>query len=399
MSDNVMVLVGDIIDIGESIPDDVTRVTDREGDGWARVGDGIPDGVWQCDKGQLEDVRSGDILAFEWGPLTVTAVREPEPEAKVGDLIAEGPIPANVVEGVIAKTTWTRTDAGWQSSVYPGTPYAGVHTRGTDHAVLSYGQMVVTSVAADEPQQAAPSVLLDLVRQHGDEMMHYGEGSEVRYTESASLIFDRIAALVPQQPLISVPLRERDELRAKLTESEISVAAMRATLDRLFAELDVEVDVEALAAIQVMKDALAIAKLVTPPADPSVLSLPQVPPGTVALITRNRDGDEVRFIPAPGHPDSWVMASGSPTGDWLLVEILRAFDGSVTVVMREPRTWPRLDAAPDDLRSFKGASGKKYMRHQLQQLDRWHAQGNDAEDWRPMAYWQQVDGPLEEVFE
>jgi len=71
------------------------------------------------------------------------------------------------------------------------------------------------------------------------------------------------------------------------------------------------------------------------------------------------------------------------------------------VVMREPRTWPRLDGASDDVRKVRGASGRLYYRIGI---DAWSPLSGASEDSeRPTArrfsHWQEADGPLTEVFE
>jgi hypothetical protein len=136
---------------------------------------------------------------------------------------------------------------------------------------------------------------------------------------------------------------------------------------------------------------------------PLVLTLPEVPEGAVALITRNQDGDEVRFVPAPAHPGSWVMASGSPTGDWLLVEILRGFDGSVTVELAPPRTWPKLDELTEDIKTVRGASGRTYHQsHFAQSIPIFCEHTDDGRPTGPAIPFhalQTFDGPLTEVLD
>jgi hypothetical protein len=76
--------------------------------------------------------------------------------------------------------------------------------------------------------------------------------------------------------------------------------------------------------------------------DPLVLSLPQVPEGAVRLIASNG----VRWL--PGSDGVWTRED-MPDLEFRLGELLDSVE-SVTVEMappREPRTWPKLDDAPD----------------------------------------------------
>jgi hypothetical protein len=73
--------------------------------------------------------------------------------------------------------------------------------------------------------------------------------------------------------------------------------------------------------------------------DPLVLSLPTVPDGATALIVLSEEGDEVRFV-REGH--GWVRGPNDVRGIWRLGTILSEW-GDARVVMREPRTWPKLD--------------------------------------------------------
>jgi hypothetical protein len=139
--------------------------------------------------------------------------------------------------------------------------------------------------------------------------------------------------------------------------------------------------------------------------DPLVLTLPKVP--RVFEISKAPEG-VVRVKDSQG--DVWALDEYD--GLWHCDEqgwsplpwhLLLADHGDLVEMAppREPRTWPKLDSAPDDLRLFKGASGRQYRRHALPSLDRWYHDADEEghEDWRPLAYWQQIDGPLTEVFD
>lgn len=72
-----MTAVDTVIQPGEQIPDDVTRVEDRAKDVWAAADDHWNLVVYKGDP--VTDSCSGlpaDLLSVQWGPLTVTAVRE-----------------------------------------------------------------------------------------------------------------------------------------------------------------------------------------------------------------------------------------------------------------------------------------------------------------------------------
>lgn len=105
--------------------------------------------------------------------------------------------------------------------------------------------------------------------------------------------------------------------------------------DRLLATLGAENVTTALAEIERLKaDA----------SDPLVLSLPQVPPGTQALIG-GTTGERYNSVAVDG---SWRPDTDDPDGFGLnLAEVLER-EGSVTVVKRGPRAWPKIDKPDDD---------------------------------------------------
>lgn len=85
--------------------------------------------------------------------------------------------------------------------------------------------------------------------------------------------------------------------------------------------------------------------------DRTKLRLPEVPEGTVALVTQDDDGSPVRFV--RGRTSGiWLREGWSDSLEWSLLDILRVFDGVVTVEFappREPRTWGRIiDDTPAD---------------------------------------------------
>ena len=94
-----------------------------------------------------------------------------------------------------------------------------------------------------------------------------------------------------------------------------------------------------------------------PESGPVVLSLPQVPPGTVALVG---DSSGARFLPTG---TAWAYDQ-SPTGVIALGGLLDA-ERSVTVEFappRGPRTWEQLDGLPTDLPKHIELNGRRYRR-------------------------------------
>lgn len=85
------------------------------------------------------------------------------------------------------------------------------------------------------------------------------------------------------------------------------------------------------------------------PAAPLVLRLPEVPEGAVALTFRQDPAKPIRFTLTEG-PLAWRMVDDAgEVHYWALIDLLAHY-GPVEVEMappREPRTWPKLDDAPD----------------------------------------------------
>jgi hypothetical protein len=381
--------VGDVIRSGGAIPDNVVEVTDHGDDIWTLT----PRGHWhlgEAGKRRCQDGRcvgGGDPTAF--APLTVTAVREPEPAA---------------VE-VIATTTV----GGAKVPIYA------------------------------EPQQPDASGLLDLVRQLRQMVI-----SDYAFVvDEAAALFDRIAALLPQQPvqardidgdpwfihgcgvLLSAgkalhrvgcdrdpwrpllvggdpaPEQPRDRAVEQLADDYAAMAdrLAHAAIERLGVPLTDEGQYEVWE--------VALAALTAQPAEPGPLrlTLPEVPPGTVAL--RFFDNDE---FPA--------RAERTPDGLWRIGDtvytladlFVLALDKQLTVELappREPRTWPRIDSAPDSVKSFTGESGLRYVRHlapngtptNLFQPDPAVTLLGERIPAATLSHWAEVDGPLTEVFD
>jgi hypothetical protein len=225
-------------------------------------------------------------------------------------------------------------------------------------------------IAGPEPQQADASPVLDLVRQYGDAL-----NRSCGLPSAASMaLFARIAALVPQQPV-----QARDEsgwpwwihgcghVDAAQTglpdeccdsgpwrpllvggdpapEGGILAHARTALHERNAARAEAErltsrmrhLEVE-LAGTQQMLDVM------TAQPDPLVLSLPEVPEGTEALVG---ESSGARY-PWNAELQGWLFDQAE-IGTTGLGELLDR-EGSVRVELappREPRTWPKVDAAP-----------------------------------------------------
>lgn len=132
---------------------------------------------------------------------------------------------------------------------------------------------------------------------------------------------------------------------------------------------------------------------------PVILALPVVPPGTNRLVTVDGGKAWVRHGRAPGGgPERWMCQN---TFEVLSLANLLQEYGEVLVQNREPRVFPRLDPAPEDLQAFRGASGAIYVRAKFA------AASDGAPLYKPsdlpyarrLSRWQEIDGPLTEVLD
>ncbi len=203
---------------------------------------------------------------------------------------------------------------------------------------------------------------------------------------------------MPQQPAapdflaaVNKLNRTYSDLGEALDEAEGDYEAARAKLLQVVAERD-----EAREAVEILNRRVRELMRGEPAADPSVLSLPEVPSGAVALHAAETD---VRLVPSDGSPRMWMLTDGSWCGD--IGAVLSNF-GSVTVVMREPRTWPRLDDAPEDEPQLRGRSGTLWRySHDNEDVPVYRAvddlTGDDASGMYSFYVLQYLDGPLTEV--
>jgi hypothetical protein len=452
-----MTKVKDIIEEGESIPADVTEVEDRHGHRWP---------------------TAEFYVAREFGPLTVTAVREPErkveevgwpEEADYWTDDADGdPVIAAVREPERCNNLpgcFVHPDADPQYS--HEVDGARMHPLRVPESTAEprRGGVLPCGCAADCPDcscggkvtypESAPSVLLDLVRQYGDQIGASVLASEcegideaAQHERQAKAILDRIAALLPQQPVQAlngagcpwwlhtcgavVARSERPQPHAcddgtgpwrplvvggdpapeqpdALDEARGDYEAARAKLREVVAERDAaRAEVERLKGVverlkgvveflnaeaERVTDALVKARAeAAAPSDPLVLSLPTVPDGAVALI--GRSGRRFTRVDRDGPKDWWNAEEGRRS----LVALLE-LEGSLTVVCA-PRTWPKLDGAPGDLMRFKDASGKVWRRGDGGiRLWCWKDDSGVLHGFRTFAEIQHDDGPLTEVFD
>jgi len=171
---------------------------------------------------------------------------------------------------------------------------------------------------------------------------------------------------------------------------------------------------EALAEVERLKAELAaeeegrredwVGRLTSTQSDPLVLSLPEVPEGAVALIGVRKPH---RRYPFHAESGGWRNDDGDGA-PWKFSAVLhREHPEGVTAEMappREPRTWPVLADAPDDLPTLRGRSGAAYGRsHFAEGVPVYRVLDDLTGELEGRAYsfyaLQGLDGPLTEVFD
>lgn len=397
-----MTEIGFVIQSGEAIPEDVTAFTS----GRDRVS--LATGATYTGNPWLSASCAGQCIGhaadeFEY-PLTVTAVR-PQP-APAEDLVHHHTSGDDLT--ACGLDAWTDPEEE--------NPDNWVHS--TDRVGS------VTCTACLEKLRGKPADesvdLLDLVRQYSAESFQDGfataesdeEGSD-HYDGKARRLYDRIEAEVNRLRgrangwTVAVENvrrveAERDEALAEVERLKANVRAEGEISDSYAAWADwlAHAAIERLGVPltdeghdEVWEVALkALQAPATPAPDPLVLSLPSVPDGATALVASNEDGIPVRF--ERRGPDGWARDDDEPA--WGLIYILREF-GAVSVVMREPRTWPAIDDAPEEVKAVRGVSGRIWRRSEPDPRE-WEC----AEDGRSCLSFgdlQSFDGPLVEVFD
>ena len=241
MSDQGFAKVGDVIELGEPIPNNVVRMRDaatvEPNEHWSRS-DTNPAAFQylRADGTYGPETSVAQLIDWpKWWPMRVLAVAAPL--ARVGDVIAHGQaIPANVVRMRDCDgDRWRRSGYGWFCYEFHGEPYSGSTVPGAPDEV--FWPMTVVEVDP-EPQPAEPVDLLTLIKRWGDHMYRMGVYERARDTERARSVSEEGGSLMRQ---IKAVIRQH-----------------------------------------------------TAESGPVVLSLPQVPPGTVALVG---DSSGARFLP------------------------------------------------------------------------------------------------------
>lgn len=377
-----MTSVGDVIQTGQPIPDDVTAATDRDGASWAAGPTG-----WYCTKfwdappTSPAGSTTGDFVLSSWGPLTVTAVREqPAIEVVATSTVGGAKVPVYAVrEQPGEPEPIPERQCGREDS-------HGGHLwkLGAEWRCEGFTGRAGVPAAAPELQQADASPVLDLVRKaclrEFETGLRQGQGNIAesgRLRREADDLRARIAALVPQRPVQARdclgelfwqhdfcgevysdrknherfcdpggPWRPLLVGGAPAPESGILAHARTALHERDAARAEVErLTVELLEVVTERDEARAeIERLVAQP-DPLVLSLPEVPEGTEALTGIESGRRYARGTDSSGET---VWAAGIIGGT--LGEVLDGEPDGVRVELalpREPRTWPKLDDAPD----------------------------------------------------
>ena len=289
-----MAEIGDIIQAGESIPYDVVGVLDCDGDDlvlnarghWHHPNSADPAtcGTYQC-----------GIDPTEYTPLTVTAVREPAP-APARKLI--GPPHAHLDAPC--------TDACYEPAEQP-----------------DLIAQVMEALGVDRPED-----VVDWIGELNTAIVEIkGERNAIRAErDEARAEVERLKSQVNSE------IEQADERAA--WADRLAWAALKRTGVRETEEASGNNELWQLAL-----DALAVRP------DPLVLSLPEVPKGTVAVTF-------------PDNDDFPARAERLPDGLWRIDDtvytladlFVLAMNKELTVVSappREPRTWPKLDIDGD----------------------------------------------------
>lgn len=432
--------VGDVIPQRAAIPSNVNRVADEDGAPWELQ----PTGLWFCVRPEegTTPIETA-ILSKAWGPLTVTAVREPEPTAV--------PQPEQLAHHA--------TD--------PERPNQCV-LHGLTAAQHGPQQRGVCLPAEPQPE----SDLLDFVRRYGKENYECGAAEPSshsmeadRHDDKARALLARIEAEVQRlrdqearlETKVMVVQADRDDHAALLKATDATLAKVTAERDEALAARDdvlAESDKRLNALIktrseredlrrerdearkQVLKERdenaewadrlaqaiaeflhidigehsnmnlpwqaalIALTDAVSPAQpDPHTLTLPQVPERAVALVG---NGTHERYTPGA---IGWENCDGD---GYSFAEILeREGDKGVRVEMAppcEPREFLKYVGMPD-LKGFIGKSGTRYVRSALTSSYAAYVAVHNVGAERELllsatrSHWQEIDGPLTEVFD
>lgn len=375
--------VGDRIEHGQGIPANVVRLTDQDGDPWIRNEDepGTWRGAWSA------AVRAGSHrrYALTDGSLRPFTVVEVDPEPQPADDEPE-PVHYRVFDGPMTLCGEDVYQVGWTDEAGIGTCQAcrvaadeePVGARDTDGCLRLKGTATGDNQLDPLPQPATsdPGTFTDCVAW----LIDAGLGS------NADRRIDRMAAQHQElQARYDTVVSDRETVRGSL---EIVKDRVTRPLCQL---LGVQHNEEIVPAVTALLPAAE--------SGPLVLTLPQVPPGAVALI-----GGVTGHRWEPTESGRWAAAETGQVKPWVK---LIAWEGSVTVEMappREPRTWPKLDEAPEDADLLQGASGTRYGRsHFSEGVPVFHALNDltGKPEGRAYSFYvlQHLDGPLEEVIQ
>jgi hypothetical protein len=309
----------------------------------------------------LEMVEPGVVANFHCpgtGP-----VAEPGPLARAGDVIEHGqPIPANVVrlsEAIpVEDRSWRRVEPGRfeyydrrQDRVVVGP----VNLRMPEWA--EFYPMAVVEVDP-EPQPAEP-----------DEPVHYYFTELRTYATSCGLgIDDDVHATDEAGKATCETCRIAvDEEPPGVPQPSLGVAWLREAIQRWMPD-------------QWREQAVAVLLELDKPTEsgPVVLSLPEQPSWAQRATTPDATGDSVIEWVRDG--SRWDRADHSLRG--LFWHELLA-NGPVTLAPREPRTWPKLDGPPGDLRAVEVEGHGVFRRHP--NTDGWAKDGSDG-----LWFWREV---------
>jgi hypothetical protein len=361
--------VGDVIEHGQPIPANVVRMRDAqnsEGHTWVRVPDSTTrwDYVFGRNPGKRQGALAERDLMSSWWPMTVVEV-DPEPQPAEPERMSRCQVAQRCLKGMCEPTDECPSDP---VSSGPGNREPDPREVADTHLMMTLG--------VDRLDGVIPAIE-SLLADRKTLMLVESELGVTRPEDVVTSLEKRFNALV-------LARRARDEAVSRMQESERSTAALMVQLGQMYEDLGVETGVEALAAIERLKREPA-------ESGPVVLSLPQVPPGAVALVdvisgARWRRDEDDRW--EKEDREGFTLTLG---------EILQS--GPVTVEFappREPRTWPKLDPPDPETITLRGASGTIYKRRGGSE-SAWYGHRDGRTICRSLGALCGEDGPLTEV--
>jgi hypothetical protein len=448
--------VGDVIWSGEAIPDNVVEVVAADDDHWRRKADGTW-GIRLNDGSLSGSVRTDELV--NWRPYTVTAVREPEPDEP--SQRARDSHAAMIAQGCCGMVAVHFADcpqfdrAALEATLHeyaePAAEPQQPDASGVLDLVRQYGDVRFETgtlldggardafVASRMLAESLFARIAALIPQQPVQA-HNGFGAPWWIhtcggtRASRSLPGDRHCdnpgpwrpLFVGGDPAPEQPKATHDDFKQL---AGIKGNSPRHLLAQVMAELGVDRPEDVLGALaiirtnrdqwlaqakhyrkqrnearrenQEVRELLAVAELgvpsTRPPAEPGPLrlTLPEVPRKGVTLV----GSQGTRFVPVGGASWQAEVEGGRCFGLGELLDLAAPL--TVEAPPRKPRTWPKLDDAPPDLRAVRGASGRVYRPHDDGRDARWYyvdaAHGKlGFESFAEIAY---QDGPLTEVLD